>query len=466
MDETLTPEHLHDALKSVWKREIAQTPLLDTRQFHLMRATTPSVKEAHYCLLVELITELEATHPQHARILQERFIERKAASNVAAKLHLATSTIWTQQREALALLAEITLRRERASRREVQARLDSRLPAPTYVELVGADQSLQVVGNLLVEANGDGIVAIDGMGGLGKSSLADALARRLVSQGQFLDVAWTSAQQSRFGYSGHIEVEHTDLLTADALIDEIGLQLLSELFQSPTTTRFQKLDALKERLKQSPHLIVMDNLETLSNVNELLDIIRPWVYPSRFLLTTRNKLDPQPHVRSYSLPPLSEASTIRLVRRLAARQDAASGIATASDDQLLPIFETVGGNPLALRLVVGQSAVKGLDFVLKDLRTARGTKTEELYTYIFRSAWDALDEHARQLWLVMPIIHDQGGSMEMLAASAGMAEEELGSALEQLVERNLVDARGGLEPRYSIHNLTRTFLEEQIAQWD
>ena len=39
-------------------------------------------------------------------------------------------------------------------------------------------------------------------------------------------------------------------------------------------------------------------------------------------------------------------------------------------------------------------------------------------------------------------------------------------ALNQLVTLKLVDARGGLnDRRYSIHNLTRTFLEEQVAQW-
>jgi hypothetical protein len=35
-----------------------------------------------------------------------------------------------------------------------------------------------------------------------------------------------------------------------------------------------------------------------------------------------------------------------------------------------------------------------------------------------------------------------------------------------LVLLNLVDARGGLhERRYTIHSLTRTFLQEQVAKW-
>jgi DNA-binding MarR family transcriptional regulator len=39
-------------------------------------------------------------------------------------------------------------------------------------------------------------------------------------------------------------------------------------------------------------------------------------------------------------------------------------------------------------------------------------------------------------------------------------------ALDRLVTLNLVDSQGNLsERRYSIHGLTRTFLQEQVGKW-
>ena len=66
-------------------------------------------------------------------------------------------------------------------------------------------------------------------------------------------------------------------------------------------------------------------------------------------------------------------------------------LVAASDETLHPIFETVGGNPLALRLVVGQTTVHALPDVLDALRLARGRTVEQLYTFIYRQAWENLD---------------------------------------------------------------------------
>lgn len=66
----------------------------------------------------------------------------------------------------------------------------------------------------------------------------------------------------------------------------------------------------------------------------------------------------------------------------------------------------------------------------------------------------------------MPLGSPLGDDLDYLAEVGDLERDELRMALNQLVSLNLVDARGGLnERRYSIHNLTRTFLEEQVARW-
>lgn len=52
---------------------------------------------------------------------------------------------------------------------------------------------------------------------------------------------------------------------------------------------------------------------------------------------------------------------------------------------LRPIYERVGGNPLAIRLVVGQLHVHALDTVLADLLEVRADEASALYSYLSSS---------------------------------------------------------------------------------
>ncbi|MCB0023369.1 MAG: hypothetical protein KDD91_10090, partial [Caldilinea sp.] len=107
-----------------------------------------------------------------------------------------------------------------------------------------------------------------------------------------------------------------------------------------------------------------------------------------------------------------------------------------------------------------------LPAILHDLATVNSRKVESLYTFIYRRAWDNLDEPGRRLLLAMPLTDSLGADLDFLAAVSALEEDELRHALDALVMLNLIDARGALQHRrYSIHSLTRTFLQEQVAKW-
>ena len=66
----------------------------------------------------------------------------------------------------------------------------------------------------------------------------------------------------------------------------------------------------------------------------------------------------------------------------------------------------------------------------------------------------------------MPLTTTDGADLAFLAAVSGLDGADLRHALDTLVMFTLVHARGELHHRlYSIHNLTRTFLQEQVAKW-
>jgi hypothetical protein len=225
---------------------------------------------------------------------------------------------------------------------------------------------------------------------------------------------------------------------------------------------------LQQCFRAQPHLVVIDNLETVEDVEKLLHTVRQWVNPTKFLFTSRFSRFYETDIYHFTVPELAETDALTLVRHEATVRNNGA-LATASDDDLRPLYATVGGNPLALRLVVGQTHIHGLGHVLADLQGARGRSIEQLYHYIYWQVWNSLEELAQQALLLMPLVTEGGGDIEYLtamAAGGGLSAEDVGNALERLVALNLVDSRGGLhERRYTIHALTRTFLQEQVLKW-
>jgi hypothetical protein len=278
-------------------------------------------------------------------------------------------------------------------------------------------------------------------------------------------VAWATARQRVLNLGGHIDPLPTPALSADALVDVLCSQLLPDAAARPRLSAGEKYQLLRAELKRTPHLVVVDNLETVQDVDVLLAHLRDFAEPSKFLLTSRHNLYHAHDIHHFSLPQLGRTPALELIRFEAEIRNL-PGIATAGDDELAPIYDSVGGNPLALRLVVGQLHVHTLPAILQDLASVNSRKVENLYTFIYRRAWENLDEPGRRLLLTMPLTNSDGADLAFLAAVSEMEDADLRHALDTLVMCNLVDARGELHHRlYSIHSLTRTFLQEQVAKW-
>jgi DNA-binding transcriptional ArsR family regulator len=264
---------------------------------------------------------------------------------------------------------------------------------------------------------------------------------------------------------GEIQPIEQPALSSQALIEKLATQLMGNVLISTSYSLERATKALQVRLKEHPHLIIIDNLETVLDVQALLPTLRRFAAPTKILFTTRKSLFAEAGIYRYVAEELSEANALQLVRE-GARLGNLMELAQASDEDLKPIYETVGGNPLALWLIVGQTHVHSLDLILTNLVQARGQTVKELYTYIYRQAWDSLDEVTRRLFLVMPLIPAIGGDFQHLQMTSGLTGGQISYALKLLVNRNLVDVRGDFKKRrYTIHNLTRTFLHERIVNW-
>jgi hypothetical protein len=445
--------------------EQAATPLTMLCLFQqALRQQNGNVQAATQQLLADALTTLATTHPEHAAVLRSRLLQQEKVERTAQQLNLSVATLHRRRHAGAPLLAAVLLQMENNIHADKQTRLVERLGAPPYTRLFGKGEQIRTLAARLTHWDAPWIFVVAGIGGIGKTTLADALVRQLLDQCHFTDIGWVTARQMLFTAGGSLAAVAQPMLTAQTLVEALSYQLVGAAFTGQRSSE-EALAALAQRLKSAPHLIVIDNLETVQDVEALLPTLRRLVNPSKILLTTRHSLSAEGDFYHTVVPELTAAEALALMRQEAAIRNIPQVLA-ASDADLYPIYETVGGNPLALRLVTGQLRIHPLAVVLADLVGARNRQAEALYTFIYKRAWTLLDEEARAALIAMPLVSEQGGRFDLLAATCDLSEPALRIALERLVTFNLVDVRGDLHDcRYTIHSLTRAFLHEQVIRW-
>lgn len=426
----------------------------------------PNLERAVKEILIEALDNLDAqTRADVAQILRLHFIDGLTMFGIANRLGLSENVVYKRQEKAIKSLAEIVWQAESAARLVEVARIASRLEIQEPPPLFGVDDKLAELMAILVAGNSPWLVAVTGIGGIGKTSLADAAVRRMVQIPVFVDVAWVSARQDQFTlWDGLLKAsERNPALTLEGLIDAIIEQLeFQDLARLPLA---QKQAGLTARFKAKPYLVVIDNMETAADYRALVPSLKSMVSPSKLLLTSRHSLHDYPDVYCLDLDELSEDDSLALLRHELSVRGLADR-AGSTESGLSQVYGVVGGNPLALKLLAGQMYALSLPKVIESLQEARGRSVEDLYRHIYWQSWRLLTDHARKLWSIMPLVAEGGGEVEHLAILSELDDESLLEALKQLATLCLVNVRGTVdERRYGIHRLTVTFLLNEVLKW-
>ena len=405
---------------------------------------------------------LKARSPESEELLRERFEHGREVLAVANRLNVSESSLFYKQRQAINHLAEILISLEDKAGYEWQQRMESRLSLPSYTDLVGVTKPHQALLNALLNKTDHSILAIDGIGGIGKTALADKLARDLANAMKFDEIAWVTAKHTHLSTKGHLQVESgRSALTFPMLIDRLATQF--ELPQQET--HLQRQRTVRQLLKDRQCMIVIDNLETAADYRTLLPELKKWQNPSKFLLTSRLRLFDEPGVFSISLQELEQTDALKLIR-MEAKDSGFVSLASASEKELEQIYAVVGGNPLALKLVIGQLKFYSLHQVLK--RFARSPKQathEGIFDYIYQEIWDDLEDKSKTTLLALTQAGESGFTFDHLVEISGLSEAHLGNSLEKLILLSLVDLSGTLvERRYRLHRLTEVFLLRSFAE--
>lgn len=413
-----------------------------------------TARRAAYVVLEDMVERLARRDEVGAKVLRYRFFEGQITRHVAARLHASPDQVNRWQRAAIENLTAILIEQETWRRQERSRLLLEDLPTPSYSRLFGTRSLQAEITEQLLRQEEPLVIALSGIGGIGKTSLADAIARQAAPELAFERIIWLRA--------------FLDPFASDAAIERSWAQVeesMAEALFGNAPVQGEVENLLDDMLHRTAVLMIIDNLEQKDQTIHFFDQVRRFAGPTKFLLTTRARPTVSAPVYLRSLSELDLADASDLLRY----QDLVTGtkvMAEASKADIRAIYEVTGGNPLALKLVAGLSAVMSLSDILAGLQKSRPGPIENLYRQIYWQTWQTLSPDAKLLLQAMPLVAETGGLPQQLQAFSGLPEETFWSAVHELFARSLLEVRGTVhERRYSIHRLTETFLRTEIIHW-
>ena len=357
---------------------------------------------------------------------------------------------------------------ESASARPPTPTSNRNIPLPTYHQFIGRETLKEQVEQSLLSSpmSSMSIVALIGLGGVGKTALAREVVTGIAIAGVFATTTWLSAKKEEFKpYEGGPQPlpEHYDV-TFDNLLNAIAKEIQKpEIMLMPSQ---KKQDAIQQVLHAERHLVVLDNLETVPAYHDLVHRLHPLLGQSRALLTSRHyeKLGTVKLIRMHGLP----KDEARAFLRAEAKRLGVEAVLRARMETLDEIHEKVDAMPLAMKLLVGQLQTQALDQIVTQLRDKRVTvgAIYDLYRYLFQTSWDLLTDPERDLLVSMAgFVQPNNGTLPAIRASASLPETDFDLALPRLVSLSLIDQVGSAgNERYAIHALTDLFVQSDITE--
>ncbi|SHN47227.1 ATP-binding protein [Cryptosporangium aurantiacum] len=305
------------------------------------------------------------------------------------------------------------------------------LPADLF-DFTGRDAEAAQVEELLRTA---GAVVIDGMGGVGKTSLAVHVAHRLAPAypdgGLYVDLqGFTPGQEP---------------LEPPAAL---GRLLIALDVTHPPPGAAERSALWRSELSRRRALVVLDNAVDAEQVRPLL----PGAGKSAVLITSRHRLVSLDGVPPVSLAPLADGDAASLFGR-------AAGLALGDAVGVDQVLQQCGGLPLALRMAGARLRHRPgwtVAVLAERLRDSAGR-----FDAVFGMSLQQLDAVQRRVFRLLGML--PGADFDAVTAGAlvDLAPGRLEAVLDELVDAHLVQE---LAPgRYRMHDLIRQYASALAA---
>ncbi|CAG1012163.1 hypothetical protein ANRL4_04585 [Anaerolineae bacterium] len=347
----------------------------------------------------------------------------------------------------------------------------SSLPPRRYTHLVGREEDIGTILEKIrsPDPTASPVIAITGLGGIGKTALAYEIVERAMLERLFDGLVWENAKLEELE-AGKIRHLKPLALSFESLVSAIARQLgYDALLQLPSS---ELQNRIRHILQTGSYLIVVDNLETVEAYEELARQLHGLLspsqspQPSRALLTSREKLTEIPYLYDHYIRGLSKPASMGFIEQ-EAHDRGATGILQAGQRLLDRVFKVTYGMPLAMKLIISQFiAGIPLDTELDRLEEA---KEEELYKFIYMRLWFKLSIPAQKV-LIAAAAFASSVARFMLQPVSKTTDAEFESAIPELVQMSLIEPSDHptvAQRRYSIHPITHWFINAPLKElWE
>src|SRR5687767_6327566 len=364
-------------------------------------------------------------------------------------LHLINSA--TMEKEAIARYSKQIENLTSSADESEHSKALMNLPRRPY--FVGREDEIKTALQSLQPNSRTFIIGIEGIGGVGKSTLAIELAYLCVENDLFESVIWISAKEATLTLHG-IEPVMPEAKTLSDILITIGTSL-----GNPTIGNLSIQDQIKRAyslLSRRTTLLVLDNFESLSRneQREIIDFLRRSPITLKVVITSRERVSEGQIIR---LQGLSFEESHALLE-----WDAQQKNIQLTKVQIMYLVDITGGLPLALLWVQGQIAVLGYS-VTQVLDKLSLDTDIPILQYCFNSSSNLLQHSNEKKLLVVLAVRPEAVSGGALREITGIDDaDSFDSAISDLLQLTLIEHASNRD-YFSILPLTRRFIRTQFV---
>jgi tetratricopeptide (TPR) repeat protein len=312
------------------------------------------------------------------------------------------------------------------------------LPHPDYTRFVGRQNELDLLRQRLLPHDRVWQIVLAGIGGVGKSALALALAHdyleryeTLPSQERFEAIIWISAKEEILTITGRKQSVPSSMIfrTLEDMYTTISQTLEREDITRALPEEQDRL--VQKALRSQRTLLIVDNLESVSD-----ERVRAFLYnlplSTKCMITSREWIDVAAIVK---LTGLSSEDAENLIT-----EEATTRGVELNEVQRQQLFKRTEGLPLPIKLSIARIASgETFDQVLRWL----GNATGDLPEYCVKGLVDIVrqrDTNAWKLLLACSLFgQDAGASREALGYVADLSIADRDDGLTMLQRLSLIN---------------------------
>jgi len=339
------------------------------------------------------------------------------------------------------------------------------LPLQTN-DFIGRDTELKRLLELIDLNYRAPYVTIDGIGGVGKTALAIETAYRCWEYKHGLSIQETPPQETPLFDAIIFTTAKENKLLPTGIVSGLQRQsTLRDIFREiaqtlddPSITQSapdEQLQRVRNSLAQQKTLLIIDNLETIENQNEILAFVDNLPFSTKAIITTRRLVS---GYSSLCLNALPEDDSLRLIDQQAREKALFLDPETARN-----LYQRFGGVPVALIYGVGMLATH---YPLDALLDAQTPLPDDVARFCFESSVAPLRGQPAHALLMAIAIFPHPPVRDALTEVAGLSADPIAvnQGLAQLLQLSLIrqeEIEG--QTRYGMLALTREYGLAELA---